>query len=151
MGDEHPFSSLAGTWRGAGRGEYPTIAGFVYNEEITIAPVPDRPIAFWRSATRDAVTGEPRHGESGYLRATPDGIELVIAHTFGVVEAAAGTFEGGTLAVASTGLLGTASAKQIDSVERRYDFDAHNVQYAIAMAAVGVPLTHHLSAELHRE
>jgi len=150
VGDDHPFASLAGTWRGSGRGEYPTIADFEYNEEFTIAPVPGRPVAFWRSATRDAATGEPKHGESGYLRATPQGVELVIAHTFGVVEATAGTLDSGTLALRSTGLLGTASAKQIDHVDRRYDFDDDGLQYTIAMAAVGVSLTHHLSAELRR-
>jgi len=138
-------------WRGAGRGEYPTIADFAYNEEFTITPVPGRPVAFWRSATRDAATGEPKHGESGYLRSTAEGIELVIAHTFGVVEATAGTFVGGTLTLSSTGLLGTASAKQIDQVDRRYEIDGDSLRYTIAMAAVGVPLTHHLAADLQRE
>ena len=151
MGDEHPFASLAGTWRGLGRGEYPTIADFAYNEEFTITPVPGRPVAFWRSATRDAATGEPKHGESGYLRSTPNGIELVIAHTFGIVEATAGTFDRDVLALSSTGLLGTASAKRVDQVDRRYEFDADALHYTIAMAAVGVPLTHHLAADLRRE
>jgi hypothetical protein len=151
VGDDHPFASLAGTWRGEGRGEYPTIAEFRYTEELTISPIPGRPVAAWRSATRDAVTGEPKHGESGYLRSTPQGIELVIAHTFGVVEATAGTLERGELTLGSTGLLGTASAKQIDGVQRRYRFEAGSVHYTVSMAAVGVSLTHHLSADLQRE
>jgi len=151
MAEDHPFASLAGTWRGRGKGEYPTIAEFAYNEEITITPVPGRPVAFWRSATRDAATGEPKHGESGYLRSTTQGIELVIAHTFGVVEATAGTFEGATLSLRSTGLLGTASAKQIDQVDRHYEFDGDRLHYTIAMAAVGGQLTHHLAADLRRE
>ena len=100
---------------------------------------------------RDATTGEPKHGESGYLRSTPQGIELVVAHTFGVVEATAGTFEGGVLGLRSTAVVGTASAKQIDHVERRYEFDGNGLQYTIAMAAVGVSLTHHLAAELLRD
>jgi hypothetical protein len=151
MAEDHAFASIAGTWRGEGQGEYPTIANFAYHEEFTITPVPGRPVAFWRSATRDAVSGEPKHGESGYLRSTPNGIELVIAHSFGVVEATAGTFADGELALRSTGLLGTASAKQIDKVDRRYEFDGDALQYTIAMAAVGVPTTHHLRAELRRD
>ena len=151
MGNEHPFATLAGTWRGAGRGEYPTITDFEYTEEFTIAPVPGRPVAFWRSATKDATSGEPKHGESGYLRATPEGIELVIAHTFGVLEATAGTLDDGVVALRSTAVVGTASAKQIDHVERRYEFNGNSLQYTIAMAAVGVSLTHHLSAELQRD
>ena len=151
MAEDHPFAGLAGTWRGRGHGEYPTIAEFDYSEELTIAPVPGRPIAFWRSATRDASTGEPKHGESGYLRSTPQGVELVIAHTFGIVEATAGTLDSGVLALGSTGLLGTVSAKQIDQVDRRYEFADDALRYTIEMAAVGVPLTHHLSADLRRE
>ncbi|MBA3289111.1 MAG: FABP family protein [Acidimicrobiia bacterium] len=150
MPDGHPLAALAATWRGAGEGEYPTIADFAYTEELVIAPVPDRPLAHWRSTTRDAATGEPRHAESGFLRATTHGLELVVAHGFGIVEAAAGSFDGGVLALRSRGLLRTASAKQVDEVERRYELDGETLRYAIAMAAVGVPLTHHLRAELRR-
>jgi THAP4-like, heme-binding beta-barrel domain len=150
MADEHPFAALAATWRGTGQGEYPTIASFEYTEEFVITPVPGRPVAHWRSATRDAATREPRHGESGYLRNTPQGIELVVAHSFGVVEATAGSFDGAVLALGTTGLLGTASAKRIDEVARRYELDGETMRYTIAMSAVGVPLTHHLRAELQR-
>ena len=151
MLDGHPFADLAATWRGSGDGEYPTIADFAYTEELVITPVPGRPLAHWRSTTRDVATGEPRHAESGFLRATTaPNVELVVAHGFGIVEAAAGSFDGGVLALRSGGLLGTASAKQVDEVERRYELDGETLRYSIAMAAVGVPLTHHLRAELQR-
>jgi hypothetical protein len=150
MPDSHPLDALAGTWVGTGAGEYPTIASFRYTEELVVGPVPGRPLAHWRSTTRDATTGEPRHAESGFLRATPAGPELVVAHGFGIVETAAGSFDGTVLALRSGGLLGTASAKQIDEVVRRYELDATTMRYEIAMAAVGVPLTHHLRAELRR-
>ncbi len=150
MSEDHPFAMLAATWRGTGRGEYPTIAEFTYTEELVIAPVPGRPLAHWRSTTRSAETGEPRHAESGFLRATEQGVELVVAHGFGVLEAAIGTFEDDTLALRSTGLLGTGSAKRVDEVERRYELFDDTMRYAIAMAAVGLELTHHLSAELRR-
>ena len=150
MDDHHPLAALAATWRGAGEGEYPTIADFAYTEELVITPVPDRPVAHWRSTTRDAATGEPRHAESGFLRTTTQGVELVVAHGFGIVEAAIGSFDGGVLALRSSGLLGTPSAKHVDIVERRYELDGEIMRYTIAMAAVGVPLTHHLSAELRR-
>lgn len=151
MPANHPLAELAGTWRGDGRGEYPTIDDFAYTEELVIAPVPGRPLAHWRSTTRDAATGEPRHAESGFLRAVGESVELVVAHGFGVVETAAGSFDGGVLRLHSTGLLGTASAKQVDHVERRYALDGDTLTYAIAMAAVGVPQTHHLAAGLRRD
>lgn len=150
MADEHPFAALAGTWQGRGDGEYPTIDDFAYTEELVVVPVPGRPVAHWRSTTRDGPTGEPRHAESGFLRSVPGGVELVVAHGFGIVEAAAGVFDGTRIELRSTGLLGTASAKQVDAVERTYDVDGDALRYTIAMAAVGVPLTHHLRAELRR-
>jgi hypothetical protein len=150
MPGSHPLAALAGTWRGQGEGEYPTIVSFAYAEELVIQPVPDRPLAHWRSTTRDAATGEPRHAESGFLRLTPAGPELVVAHGFGVVEVAAGELADDGLTLRSTGLLGTPSAKRVDAVERRYRLDGDTIRYTIAMAAVGVDLTHHLRAELHR-
>lgn len=150
MSDDHPFAALAGTWRGSGRGEYPTIVDFAYDEELVVIAVPGRPVAHWRSVTRDAATGEPRHAESGFLRATPNDIELVVAHSFGIVETAVGSFDGNVLALRSSGLTGTPSAKQVDEAERRYELDDDTLRYEIAMAAVGVPLTHHLAAQLHR-
>lgn len=150
MADDHPFAALAGTWRGSGEGEYPTIDDFTYTEEIVVVPVPDRPLAHWRSTTKDGPTGEPRHAESGFLRSTSAGVELVVAHGFGIVEAAAGTFEAGALDLESTGLLMTGTAKHVDGVERRYVVDGDTLTYTIAMAAVGEPMTHHLKAELRR-
>ncbi len=150
MATDHPLAALAGTWRGGGAGEYPTISPFSYTEELLIAPVPDRPVAHWRTTTRDAPTNQPRHAESGFLRTTPNGIELVVAHSFGIVETASGTFEAGVLALRSGGLLGTASAKRVDEVHRHYEFDGDTLRYTIAMAAVGLPMTHHLRAELRR-
>ena len=38
--DVEPISFLVGTWRGEGRGVYPTIASFDYGEEIRFAAVP---------------------------------------------------------------------------------------------------------------
>lgn len=151
MPDRHPLAVLAATWRGAGEGEYPTIAAFAYTEELVITLVPDRPLAHWRSTTRDVATGEGRHAESGFLRATTQGLELVVAHGFGIVEAASGSFDSGVLALRSSGLVGTASAKQVDEIERRYELDGEILRYAIAMAAVGIPLTHHLRGELRRD
>lgn len=147
---DHPFASLAGSWRGRGDGSYPTIAPFRYVEELVVEPVPGRPIAHWRSRTRDAASDEPRHAESGFLRSTPPGIELVLAHNFGLAEVAAGTFEHGVLSLSSTTIPGTATARQVDRIERRYVFDGDRLRYTTAMAAVGNPTGVHLRASLAR-
>ena len=143
------LTALVGTWRGRGEGEYPTIAPFAYTEELVVAPVPGRPVVSWTSRTRD-LEGNPRHAESGFLRPTPDGVEMVIAHSFGIVEVAFGTVDGARLEVDSTCLVGTPSAKEVTAVRRRYAVDGEQLTYQIAMAAVGVALTHHLRATLTR-
>jgi hypothetical protein len=147
----HSFADLAGRWRGSGEGSYPTIEPFAYVEELTVEAVPNRPIAHVRSRTIDAATSEPRHSESGFLRSTPAGVELVLAHSFGIVEMGSGSFAGGVLVLASDALTGTASAKSVDRVERRYELSGTSLTCTVAMAAVGVPLTHHLRAVLERQ
>lgn len=150
MEDAHPFAMLAGTWRGQGDGFYPTVADFSYEEELVIWPEPGRPFARWTTTTRDSTTGEGRHCEAGFLRATPDGLELVLAHRSGVVEIATGSFSDDTLELASITMSGAPSAKQVDHITRRYELDGDVIRYTLDMAAVGVPLTAHLRAELHR-
>lgn len=149
--NDHPFARLSGTWRGGGEGSYPTIAPFAYREELVVEATPGRPIAQWRSRTRDAETGEPRHAELGFLRSIGDDVELAVAHGFGIVETAVGRWRGTSLVLTSEGLLGTPSAKEVAEVERRYDLDGDVLRYTVSMAAVGVPLTHHLRGELHRD
>jgi hypothetical protein len=144
------LTPLTGTWTGGGEGSYPTISPFSYLEELVVEPVPGRPVLHWRSRTRDAPTGEPRHAESGFLRPQADGVELVVAHSFGVVETTLGTFDGSLLALTSVVVTGTPSAKRIDRIDRRVTVDGDELRYDVAMAAVGVDLTHHLRAALHR-
>ena len=145
------LSPLAGTWRGEGEGSYPTIDGFRYTEELVVEPVPGRSVAHWRSRTRDAASGEPRHAESGFLRTVGDGVEFVVAHGFGVVETATGSFDGRVLDLTSHSVAGTPTAKRIDRIDRLVVLEGDGLTYTVAMSAVGVPLTHHLSAALRRE
>ncbi len=144
--DLFPF---VGTWRGQGEGEYPTIEPFGYTEELVVAPVPGRPVLTWASRTRD-LEGNPRHAESGFVRPVADGIELVLAHSFGIVEVAVGSIDDGRLAIDSLSLTGTPSAKDVTAVRRRYEVEGDELRYDIAMAAVGVVLSHHLRATLCR-
>ena len=138
-----------GTWRGEGEGSYPTIDPFHYAEELTLTRVPGRPVVAWSSRARDAA-GQPRHAESGFLRIVDDGVELVLAHNFGTVEVAVGRLGGGHLDLDTHATARTPSAKVIEQIRRRYTLDGDTLGYEIAMAAVGVPLTHHLRAALTR-
>ncbi|MCU1351431.1 MAG: bioC 2 [Acidimicrobiales bacterium] len=145
------LAAFVGRWSGAGAGEYPTIEGFAYTEQIELRPVPGKALLAYRSATRSVDDDRVLHGESGFLRLTGDGgVELVVAHGSGVVEVAEGLVEGHELVLASTHIVGTSTAKEVTAVERRYQVDGDTLTYELAMAAVATPLTGHLRARLTR-
>lgn len=142
---------LVGTWRGRGEGEYPTIEDFAYVEEVAFGHV-GKPFLSYVQKTRDATTDLPLHAESGYIRAGSGGgwFELVIAQPSGIVELHEGTLTGRTLSFEATGVHVTATAKSVTAVTRTLTVHDDELRYALSMAAVGRPLTHHLSATLTR-
>ena len=145
-----PLAFLLGTWRGAGTGVYPTIEDFSYVEEASFAHV-GKPFVAYSQKTRDAVTGLPLHAEAGYLRPQGDGrVELVLVQPSGIVELLEGKVEGCAVQLASTAVLGTASAKPVTATERRFWLDGEVLRSSVAMAAVGRELQHHVVSEMHR-
>lgn len=152
--DLGPLARLLGTWAGEGEGRYPTIEPFRYREEAVFSHV-GKPFVAYRQSTTNLATEQPAHAEAGYLRAVAPGrVELVLVHPTGIVELAAGDVldepDGVALHLASTTVLRTPTAKEVTKVERRISVSGDTLRYQVAMAAVGLPLQHHLSAELHR-
>ena len=147
-----PLAFLLGTWRGTGKGDYPTIQPFHYEEEVRFWHV-GKPLLLYTQRTRTPADGQIRHSEMGYWRAVPGGrVEIVLAHPFGIVEIQEGTVEGGRIEVASTLVGLTATAKEVTRLERSFELRGSGaLAYEVRMQAVGQPLQHHLSAELHRE
>lgn len=152
--DTDPFAFMLGTWRGRGEGSYPTIDDFTYVEEITVGHV-GKPFLAYTQKTKHAETGLPLHAESGYWRfPVPDRVELVLAHPTGLLESLSGTVEltdvGCDFELSCPDVITTASAVDVERTVRRFRFEGDTVSYDVAMAAVGQPLTHHLSATLER-
>jgi hypothetical protein len=57
---------------------------------------------------------------------------------------------GGELLLASSLVAGAGTAKEVSATERRYRVAGDRLDYDLAMAAVGVPMTHHLHGSLDR-
>lgn len=154
--DVVPFAALLGTWAGEGEGHYPTIEPFAYREEITFVAGPvTKPFLAYRQGTVRLDTGLPAHAESGYLRGVGGGrAELVMAHPTGIAELAEGeataTDDGLVLHLVTTTVAGTTTAKDVRQVERTFTLTGDVLRYDLAMAAVGQPHQHHLTATLHR-
>ena len=152
--DPHPaiglVSFMVGTWRGEGSGEYPTIDPFRYTEEISFRPGPGKPFLVYSQRTARAETGEPLHSEAGYLRVLEDGgLEFVIAQPTGIVELHTGTLDGSRLRFEGSAHP-TPGARDVSATVREITVDGDRLEYRLAMAAVGQPLTHHLHAVLRR-
>lgn len=152
--DVEILSPLLGTWEGRGSGEYPTIDDFEYLESITFAHV-GKPFLTYTQRTQAVDDKRALHSETGYLRAPGDNrIELVVAHPTGVTEIDEGSIEitdrGIILALGSTTIGLTGSAKTVTAVERHIELDGDDFRYRLAMAAVAQPMTHHLQAHLTR-
>jgi hypothetical protein len=148
--DLAPLAFLLGTWRGDGRGQYPTIEPFGYVEEISFVHV-GKPWLRYEQRTRHATEGRPLHSETGFWRPSGGaGVEVVMAYPTGHVEVAAGAVDGTSIVVTTSSLGATPSAKRVDQVRRRIVVSDDELSYELAMAAVGQPLIPHLEATLHR-
>jgi hypothetical protein len=156
MPELHPdvqrLSFLLGTWRGRGRGEYPTIESFDYEEELVFFHVGDAFLVYeqrsWASADDAAL-----HLERGFFRLGDDGgLQITLAHPLGLVEVAHGRLIDTTIeASTDDGLIGrTRTGMDVTGVRRRYEAQGDRLSYRIDMATERTAMTLHLEGELAR-
>jgi len=150
--DVEALAFLLGTWRGEGRGVYPTISSFDYGEEVRFGAMPGKPFLTYHQRTWALDDQRPLHAETGYWRPKPDGkVEVVLAHPTGIAEIEEGTVDNGVVSLVATAIGSAATAKQVDGLSRRFELVEPDVlRYEVHLAAAGQPLQGHLTAELRR-
>jgi hypothetical protein len=148
-----------GVWRGRGGGEYPTIESFGFAQELRFSH-DGRPFLFSESRTwllaDDGTPIRPSHREVGWWRPVqldgePTGeLEVLLSAPTGVMELYVGRVDGLKIELVTDAVLRTVTAKEVSAGQRLYGIVDGALLYAFEMAAVGQPLTPHLSAKLDR-
>ncbi|QDQ96601.1 FABP family protein [Tomitella fengzijianii] len=150
-----PLAGFAGRWAGGGEGHYPTIDDFAYEEEIDFS-WDGRPFLTYLSRTWAPGRARPMHTETGFLRAVGGGeAELLVTQPTGFTEIHRGPAESGgpgdaVFAPEQLHIAGSPDAKPVHGVRRRFTVDGDTLTYELWMAHADTPMTHHLSAALHR-
>lgn len=152
-----PYAPLIGVWRGEGLAQYPSLLGeFPYGQQVTFAHDGREFLVYearaWLLSPSGAVL-RPAAREVGWWRIDEDeGVEVVLAHAFGIVE----TYYGGATSEASWELATqeiarTGSARETTQAARLYGLiEKDTLAYAEERALRGLPMQPHLSAELRR-
>jgi hypothetical protein len=151
-----PLLPLVGTWRGTGRGGYPTIEDFDYGQQVVFAHDGRNVLRYESRAwilDADGRPVRPSARETGWWRpgAAPDELEVLLAHPTGVIEVYLGRATGTARWELTTDVVArTATAKEVTANHRLYGIVDGALLYAMDMAAVGQELQPHLSARLER-
>lgn len=151
-----PLAWLVGRWAGAGVVGYPTIESANFGQQLTIEH-DGRPFLAMSSRTwllDDAGNQvRPLAREEGFWRVLDSGeIELLLTHPTGILEMYVGRRDSERPAVqlATDGVLRSPAAKEYSSGARMYGLVESQLMWVMDMAAVGKPLTSHVSAQLKR-
>lgn len=158
------LSWLIGRWGGIGEGGYPTVEPFRYEQVVEFAS-DGRPFLEYRSISWivDEDNNRVRRAatESGYWRPRPDnGVELLLAHPTGFVEAWVGRVEvtgihdarviGARIELSTDAVVRTESAKEVTAGQRLYGLVQGRLLSTYDMAAVGHGMSNHLAIAMER-
>ncbi|MGI8815377.1 MAG: FABP family protein [Pseudonocardia sp.] len=152
-----PLSPLLGVWRGEGEAEYPSLLGqFRYGQQITWGHDGREFLEYEARAWLLNASGQvlaPAAREVGWWRVQPDeGIEVVLAHAFGICE----VYYGGPSSdcsweLSTDAVVRTDSARDTTEAARLYGIlDDGDLAYVEERALRGLPMQPHLAAQLRR-
>ena len=146
---------LHGIWRGRGRGCYPTIEPFEYEENLRFELDIRYPMIHYEQRTFLTPSGDASHWESGFIRRVDDAFEVSSAQDSGRVEVLRGTLNtsGDALRLDLDSVV-LAHDPRLVRTRRRITLQGGVLRYVKWMAThtTSLPeLLQHLEAELRQE
>jgi hypothetical protein len=156
-----PLAWLIGTWKtvAPAAGSYPSIATFAYHDELRISWT-GQPMLEFSSRTTSAVTGQPMHRETGFLRVNPSrAVALILSHNFGLSSVEEGVCGGEgegerclELESTSIGRMGWTKEPRVSKIKRVFTLtESNRLRQTVFMATEQqTELTQHLEAEYEK-
>ena len=150
-----PLAWMVGTWRGTGRGEYPTIEPFTFEQEVVFNH-DGRNFLNYYSRTwildDDGKVVKPGASETGFWRPKENKtLEVLIAHSTGISEGWVGVHDGPKIQLAMDQGYSAPSAKIVTAGSRLYGLVEGELFFAYDMAAEGQTLQAHIWSTLKRQ
>ena len=157
--DLMPVSWLLGTWHGNGKGEYPTIESYAFEQEAIFAHDGRSFLHYFSRTWLTDDSGErvgPGELETGFLRLGDEKLdegyplELVLAHPTGYAEVWYGTVAGPRITLVTDVVARTSTARDYTAGQRMYGLVDGDLMYAYDMAAMDQPMQSHAWGRLAR-
>jgi len=151
----HIFTLLEGTWKGEGRGQYPTVTSFDYRETLTFTRRDEKSLAY-EQRTQKRYDGQTEwlesHWEFGFIRILENGeLELTSAQ-IGRVEVLMGKIEtqDNIIRIHFASKTITNDPRMVSSA-RRFELEGDTLHYEMEMHTTKVnQSTQHLKIALQR-
>ena len=152
--DLNPLAWLVGTWRGKGRGEYPSIQPFEFAHEVVFNHDGRNFLNYYsRSWILDA-DGEivrPAASEAGFWRIKPNNVlEVLISHSSGITEGWVGHFDGPKIQLVMDQPYSSPTAKIVTEGVRLYGLVEGELFFAYDMATPEHELQAHIWSTMPR-
>jgi len=149
-----PLAFLLGRWEGTGNGDYPTIEGFTFGQEVLFSQN-GKPFLFYTSRSwlvdESGAAVRPLAMETGFWRPRPNNeVEVILSHPTGFAEIWYGRVSGAKVELATDVVARTESAKEYTAGQRLYGLVDGDLLWTFDMAAMGQALQPHLWARLRR-
>ena len=153
--DLNPLAWMVGTWRGKGRGEYPTIEPFEFAQEVVFNH-DGRPFLSYYSRSwiidSDGEIIRPAASETGFWRPKENNVlEVLISHNFGITEGWLGRHDGPKIQLALDHAYSTPTSEQVTDGQRLYGLVEGQLFFAYDMATPTQELHAHIWSTLERQ